>query len=101
MAKVTLTAIHRIAHGKPKGDGTLSYVEAGETFALDEADAKALIASGAAEEVKAEEKPAAKKSTPKKAAPKKAATKEPEGDGGEGGEGGEGGDDSGGDDDLV
>lgn len=101
MAKVTLTAIHRIAHGKPKGDGTISYVEPGETLALDEEDAKALIASGAAAEVKAEEKP---KAAPKKAAAKKAAPKkeEPAGDDTtEGGEGGEGGDTDGDDNDLM
>lgn len=108
MAKVTLTAVHRIGLGKPKGTGEISYIQPGESFAVDEAEAKGLIASGAAKEVEAEEKPkpAPKKTTAKKAAPKKDDKKADEGgEGGddttEGGEGGEGGDTDGDDNDLM
>lgn len=75
MAKTSLIALHRIGVGKPKGDGTISYVEPGKPFELEADEAAALIASGAA---KAAQEPATDEAPAKKAPAKKAAAKKAE-----------------------
>lgn len=79
MAKTSLIAVHRIGVGKPKGDGTISYVEPGKPFEIESDEAAALIASGAAKlapQADAAEEPAkpAKKAGGKKAPAPAAAT---------------------------
>lgn len=86
MAKTSLIAIHRIGVGKPKGDGTISYVEPGKSFEVEADEAKDLIASGAAKAApETTEEAPAKKAPAKKAAAKKDPEPEskpaPEGDG--------------------
>ncbi len=58
MAKVTLKAVHRIAVGKPKGNGQLNYIEPGKNFAVEEDEARKLVKEGAATKVEAKAAPA-------------------------------------------
>lgn len=48
MAKMELIAIHRIAIGKPKSNGQLSYAEPGSKFEIDAETGEKLVADGAA-----------------------------------------------------
>lgn len=115
MAKTSLIAVHRIGVGKPKGDGTISYVEPGKPFEIESDEAASLIASGAARpapQADAEPEPAKPAKPAKKTGGKKPAaapapetkpeTSETEPEGDADAEDGEGeGDGDGDDTDLI